>query len=394
MRIVSILTSYTAGGAEMLVSNLSGTFVVSGHRSIVVALSTASAIGNDPDMERTMRARIEDEGGDTHILQVRSRRNIVAGALALRRFVSAAQPDVIHAHTARAVAMLWLAGIRCPVVLTHHNSELSFPPILFRLFDRIVRRYVAISHDCAALLAAHTRRPIAAIVNAAGAGFLASAPRRALADRPTLLAVGALTAQKNYPMLIDAAARLRQMLGDERPFRLQIAGGGALLPELAARVIDRGVTGQVELLGSRTDVVDLMRRADIFVNASHYEGMPIAMLEAMQSALPIVATDVAGTRELVRDGHNGALVTSDDAEAMARGLAKLLSQPDDYGALSAAALDEGRRYGLDACARAHLALYDEVIAETPAIDTRSDKAWRDLAGGAPRTPSHAPGQRG
>lgn len=393
MRIVSILTSFTAGGAEVLVSNLSGAFAGWGHCSTVVALSAASAIGNDPDMERTMRARIEEEGGDTHILPVRSRRNVAAGARALRAFVSAARPDVVHAHTARAVVMLWLAGIRCPVVLTHHNSELSFPPILFRLFDRIVGRYVGISRECAALLAAHARGPIVTIVNAAGAGFLASAPRRAIADRPTLLAVGALTAQKNYPMLIDAAARLRGMLGDERPFRLRIAGGGALLPDLDARVAGDGLAGRVELLGNRKDVAELMREADIFVNASHYEGMPIAMLEAMQSALPIVATDVAGTRELVRDGHNGVLVTPDDAAAMAHGLATLLSKPDDYGRMSAAALDEGRRYGLDACARAHLALYDELAAEAAVIAARRDTAWLTPADArAARWP--APGQKG
>ncbi|WOF43556.1 glycosyltransferase [Sphingopyxis indica] len=365
MHILSILTSFTAGGAEVLVSNLSGAFVGAGHPSTVVALSPAAAIGNDAGIERAQRAKIAAEGGATRLLGISDRRNVIAGVWAMRRLLRAERPDIVHAHTARALPMLWLAGVRCPVVLTHHNSKLSFPPQMFALFDRIVGSYVAIGRDCEKLLAAHVRRPVTPIVNAAGAGFLAAEGRKAIGEPATILAVGALTDQKNYPMLIEAAARLRHRCAARQHFRLRIAGGGALMADLEARAAALNAGKYVELLGNRSDVAELMRGADLFVNASHYEGMPIAMLEALQSALPVVATDVAGTRDLIVSGHNGLLVRPGDPDALAAALMTLLSQPDIYARLSAAALATGRRYELGTCARAHLDLYARLRRGAP-----------------------------
>lgn len=390
MHILSIITSFTAGGAEVLVSNLSGAFVGAGHRSTVVALSSAAAIGNDADTEQAQRAKIAAEGGNARLLGISDRRNFVAGVRAMRRLLRAERPDVVHAHTARALPMLWLAGVRCPVVLTHHNSKLSFPPQMFALFDRIVGSYVAIGRDCARLLATHVRRPVVSIVNAAGAGFLATEGRKAVGRPATILAVGALTGQKNYPMLIDAAVRLRHRCGARQPFRLRIAGGGALMADLEARVAALNAGSYVELLGNRSDVAELMRDADLFVNASHYEGMPIAMLEALQSALPVVATDVAGTRELVANGHNGLLVRPGDAGALAAALGTLLSQPAIHARLSAAALETGRRYELGTCARAHLDLYGRLRrGSAPGGST----ARRAAARGAPMPHAAEPVQK-
>lgn len=75
MHILSIITSFTAGGAEVLVSNLSGAFVGAGHRSTVVALSSAAAIGNDADTEQAQRAKIAAEGGNARLLGISDRRN-------------------------------------------------------------------------------------------------------------------------------------------------------------------------------------------------------------------------------------------------------------------------------------------------------------------------------
>ncbi|TPG43676.1 glycosyltransferase [Sphingomonas koreensis] len=361
MRILSIFTTFTNGGAEVLVANLSGAFAAAGHRSTVVALSAAASVGNDPATEAAMCERISAEGGEALELGDDARRRPVAGALALRRLVRRIQPDVIHAHTARALPLLWLARAPCPVVLTHHNSRLSFPPALFALFDRVADGYVAISHDCARLLRTRTRRPITRIVNAAGAGFLAPGPRDAIGDPITILAVGALSAQKNYSMLIEAANHLRHRCGARYRFRLQIAGDGALMPALRQHVAERRLGDVVELLGNRGDIAALMRGADIFVNSSHYEGMPIAMLEALQSALPVVATDVAGTRELILHRHNGLLARSDDDDALALALHELLTEPGIHRRFSAAALDTGRQYDLATCAGAHLRLYADLM---------------------------------
>jgi len=367
MKILSIITTFTAGGAEVLVSNLSGAFAARGHESRVVALCPAALVGNDPKTEAEQREKIAAQGGSTGILSEGDRRNLIGGAIAMRRLIRAERPDVIHAHTIRAILLLALAGVSVPVVATHHNSRLSFPPLLFRLLGKTVDAYVGISDECCSLLGSQTGSEIVKIVNATGPGFLAERPRAAMRRPTELLAVGALTNQKNYPMMVEAAA-LAHGKCPEHPFRLRVAGNGAIRESLRQQIDLLGAGDFVELLGDCNNVAELMREADVFVNASHYEGMPIAMLEALQSALPVVATDVAGTRELVHDGQNGILVAPDDAPLFAEAICRMLDSAGDYAGMSAAALEEGRKYRLDYCAEAHLELYERLARARKAAE--------------------------
>lgn len=359
MKILSIITTFTAGGAEVLVSNLSSAFVSRGHQSHVLALCPASIVGNSVETEAEQRAKISRGGASTEILISRGRRNLVAGVAALRRVLRKERPDVVHAHTVRALVFLKLAAASGPIVATHHNSRLSFPPMLLRLLGRTVSAYVGISDECCRLLEKESGRQIVKIVNATGPGFLADSPRTKLPRPAELLAVGALTDQKNYPMMIKAAALARQRC-PERPFKLRIAGGGAALESLQALIASLGAGSVVELLGNCNDIPDRMRSADLFVNTSHYEGMPIAMLEALQAGLPVIATDVAGTCELIRHGDNGILVPPDDADLFANALCGILQAPDGYARMSEAAQAEGRKYQLEYCAQAHLQLYESL----------------------------------
>ncbi len=360
MKILSILTSFTVGGAEVLVSNLSNEFVRCGHHSIVAALSPAYAIGNRPETEAEMQSRIENGGGRTVQLGLMNRKNFLAGARTMRRLLKDEQPDIVHAHTARAVPMLWLAGIQVPLVLTHHNSRLPFPPSLFRFLDLVVDTYVAISVQCGELISAASRGPIAHIANGTGPEFLATSGRARINRPAALLAVGALTEQKNYKLMIEAAVKVRKRRPD-LPFVLSIAGDGKLRREASDAIEALDAQEYIKLLGDRSDVSSLMQKADLFLNSSHYEGLPVAMIEALQSALPVVATKVAGTVELVRDGENGFLVPPNDPEAFAEALHLALDcSPGTYAALSNNALKEGRKYLIGNCASQHLDMYQRL----------------------------------
>lgn len=311
MRICSIITSFTTGGAETLVCNMAGLFAAAGHQPAVAALCDAAELGNAPDTEARMMQDVEAEGGHALSLGLSRRRGLLAGARALRRVLQELRPDVVHAHTARAVLMLGLTGVRVPVVLTHHNSRLSFPPRLFGAFDRVVSAYVAISSECAEIARRHARRPIELIVNGASARFRAERPRAAPSRDAVIVAVGTVSEQKDYPTLIRAARPLEELLGQQdRTARIRIVGGGALLPELQALVDAQEAGHLVELMGPRHDVPELLREADLFANSSIYEGMSVAMLEALSAALPVAATRVPGNVELVKHRVNGLLVPS------------------------------------------------------------------------------------
>lgn len=142
-------------------------------------------------------------------------------------------------------------------------------------------------------------------------------------ERFVWLAVGNLREPKDYPNLLAAFAAAR----DEAPsLHLAIAGSGHLLGSLRAQAVQLGIMDRVEFLGTRTDVRELMQAADAFVMSSAWEGMPMALLEASASALPVVATNVGGNAEVVEHARSGLLVPAHDSSALARAIANLARQ--------------------------------------------------------------------
>jgi glycosyltransferase involved in cell wall biosynthesis len=353
----SIVTSLTSGGAEMLVSNLSAALSARGVTNRVIALCDASALGNTAEMEAHLAAQIDKGGGDFVSLELSRKRGPLEGAAALRKLLVASAPDVIHCHTARAVAMVALSGFRGPVVLTHHNTRLSFPSYLFRLFDLVVDRYVAISPELEATYRKLTRRPITVIPNAAAREFGVGAPRTAVGKPCRILSVGTVSDQKNYGLLLETAAALRESHRDSVMPRFMIAGGGAGLEELRQRSENMGLSKAVEFLGERSDVRELMASADILLNTSTYEGLPIAIIEAMGMGLPILATDVAGNRDLVADGVNGLLARPGDPKSLAQAIGRMIANAELYQSLSQGAVQKSGQFSIDGSADQHLALY-------------------------------------
>lgn len=341
----------------MLACNLAEAFAADGHDAAILTLSDAVQVGNAADTERKMMERVGRSGATALSLALANRNNWLGGALALRRALRSIRPDVIHTHTARALPLIALAMPGVPVVLTHHNSRLSFPPAAFRFFNRVVDAYVAISDQCEAILKIHGRKPVRMILNAANPRFRADRPRLKPAHDPMILAVGTVSDQKDYPTLIQAARPLADALAAQgRKARLCIAGGGPDFAPLQALAAGE----PVELLGARSDVDSLMRQADLFVNCSLWEGFPISLIEASMSGLPIVATQVAGNREMIVPGLNGQLVPPSDSTALAQVIVGILSDETRYAALSRGALETARRFSIESCAAAHLALYDEL----------------------------------
>ena len=143
-----------------------------------------------------------------------------------------------------------------------------------------------------------------------------------LTDEFLWLAAGRLEAVKDYPTLLEAMARAPENA------RLVIAGDGPLrdgLVELAARL---GLDGRVRFLGFEADVTRWMQAADAFVLSSRWEGLPMGLLEAGACALPVVATDVQGTGEVVVDGVTGTLVAAGDAVALAEAMTRVMQAPE------------------------------------------------------------------
>ncbi len=243
-----------------------------------------------------------------------------------------------------------IAGLaRVPVrVPTHHTKIEGAPRALDRLHGWLVNspltsRMVTVSPRVRQMaLADEGVRPerVVVILN----GIIPPAPSAALvetrarlseergipANAPLLLAVGRLVEQKGFCHLLAA---LPAVLRDFPRVHLLVAGDGHLRGELEAQARSLDAPAKVHFLGIRDDVPDLLAAADVFVLPSLWEGLPIALLEAMGAGKPVVATRVEGVEDVVEDAVNGLLVPPGDSAALAEAITRLLVDADLRAAL-------------------------------------------------------------
>jgi glycosyltransferase involved in cell wall biosynthesis len=171
---------------------------------------------------------------------------------------------------------------------------------------------------------------------------------------PLLLAIGRLIAQKDHATMIEAFARTHIEHPDAM---LVILGDGPLQDETQAHINRLGLEGAV-LLPGRLGIRDWLKRADIFVHTSRWEGFGLVLLEAMLAELPIVATRVSAVPEVVDDGVTGILVTPGDVVGVADSLTRLLNEPTRARALGRAGLERARSdFSIARMAEATIAVY-------------------------------------
>jgi glycosyltransferase involved in cell wall biosynthesis len=177
--------------------------------------------------------------------------------------------------------------------------------------------------------------------------------------------IGNLWPVKGHRTLVEAVARLP---ADFQDLRFLCAGEGPERDYLAGRIAELGLGDRVILLGHRLDVPAILARAQAACLCSSAEGLSNALMEAMASRLPVVATQVGGNPELVRDGENGSLVPYGDVEALARALAELLSAPEQAREMGL----RGRRrveseLSMERMADGHGALYRRALGRAPLV---------------------------
>jgi glycosyltransferase involved in cell wall biosynthesis len=173
-----------------------------------------------------------------------------------------------------------------------------------------------------------------------------------------VLAVGRLSAEKGFDLLLDAVASL----APEWPgLRLAIAGIGPLEQSLRSQAARLGIEDRVTWLGYASDMPRVYERADLVVQSSLTEGLPNVMLEAAWLGVPVVATDVGGTREVIRPGVGGWLIRPGSAREIADGIRRFLERPDEFLAMTRRSRDHiAELFSLDARTEKQTACYEEL----------------------------------
>ena len=298
----------------------------------------------------------------------------------LFRLLRRLRPAILHTYnlgTIEYAATAWAAGV--PVrVHAEHGRDARDPQganpkhnALRRLVTPFIDRYVPVSRDLRGWLEQVVRIPerkLQLIDNGVDTerfrvdGPVAREPWLDDPDAFVIGTIGRLQDVKDQAGLIDAFAHLRGILPDAR-LRLVLVGDGPLRAQLEARVALHGLQDSVFLPGARSDVAPVMRSFSLFALSSIAEGTPVTLLEAMASALPVVATAVGGIPDLVVQGTMGALAPAGDPQALAAAIAPYVRDralARRHGMAGRARVEQ--QYSMQAMLAAYVALYDELCA--------------------------------
>jgi glycosyltransferase involved in cell wall biosynthesis len=177
-------------------------------------------------------------------------------------------------------------------------------------------------------------------------------------DRMIIISVGRLVRAKGYDDLIEAFAILHRQ--DPRPV-LVIAGGGRLFDTIKKKLAEKNLEDSIYCLGERNDIPQLLAASDIYAISSHREGLPVALLEAMMTGLPIVATSVGDIPHVVTP-EIGILVPPRRPDCLAEAFSDLVSAPEKARAMGqAAGLRARQEYSLEAWVEKLTSLYEETL---------------------------------
>jgi glycosyltransferase involved in cell wall biosynthesis len=333
MKIVHVVIDGEIGGGQLVALRLATGAVSRGHQALIVSPSEGAF---------TRLAR--NEGIDVHIADV-SRLHRLAGLAKLIRLIRVEHVDVVHTHGMIAVNVLSRVAARLgrAAVVSHiHTTEVfRRNPILartYRALDRGTARWckklIAVSEFTRAQAIDDGVAPERVVTIHNGIDVGPPPVPVALGPAPLAVCVGRLEPAKGQETVLRA---LSSVPGLTVAFvGRDVAGRRRFLEELAATL---GVAARVIFTGPRDDVLAVLAGSDLLVQASRAEAFPVVPLEAMAAGLPVVATDVGGTRELVANGETGVLVPPGDANALAAALTELTGDGERARALGAA----GRR---------------------------------------------------
>jgi glycosyltransferase involved in cell wall biosynthesis len=306
-----------------------------------------------------------------------SNRGDLRWVLPLRRLLHDGNFDIVHSHSPLAAAGARLVARTLPpdrrplLVSTEHNTWSSHGPLtrrINRLTFPLDHAHVAVSEHTRQSLPTTLQPRVQVVTHGAEVESVraATASRLAVraalgvaADEVVVITVANLRSHKGYPDLLAAARKVLD--GCRVPCRFIAVGLGPLEKQLRKEHEKLGLGDRFVWLGRREDVFDLLAGSDIFAMASHYEGFPIAVAEALAAGLPVVATDVGGVADAVQNGRNGYLVQPREPDALAHALTRLIDDAPLRHRLGAEAARSADAFDVAKAVRATESLYAELL---------------------------------
>jgi glycosyltransferase involved in cell wall biosynthesis len=299
---------------------------------------------------------------------------------ALRRLLMHGDFDVVHFHLPYAAALGRLVALslpprRRPVLVYTEHSMWDRTTLVLRVVNRaaigVDSKLIAVSDAAAGALPVSLRGRATVVVHgidltrAAELRSRRDAVRRDVReelgvtdDEVLVMSVANLRREKGYDVLLEAA---RLVIAAGAPVRFAAAGRGPLREEVAALHVALGLGDRVRLLGQRSDALRLLAGADIFVLPSHYEGLPVAIMEASSVGLAIVSTAVGEIPNIFTDGVDALIVPPGEPRALAAAIERLAADEALRSRLGAGALARSALFDITRAVERIEGLYTEIL---------------------------------
>lgn len=338
--VVEVIYAPLVGGSETLALNLCKEWQAVGIKTRICCLYERTGALTKAFEEADIAYDLLDIGG--HGLLGR-------WARATRYFLKT-RPTAIHVHhlgsLVNVLVPAYLTGCFNIVYTEHSAYSIARTKWMRRalpVMSRLVKRFTCVSRNLAEFfetLGVPLSRVITIYNGVDTERYKPGAPRAEFCPVVRIGAVGRLVAEKDYPTLLAALAILKS---ENIRFFAEIAGDGPLAAELKARAKALDLQDVLAFRGSCDNVPAFLRELDIYVLSSRHEGLPIAVLEAMATALPVVATRITAIPEVVEDGRTGILVPPGNPQAMAQAIRELAKDGRRRRVIGEAAMIEVRK---------------------------------------------------
>jgi len=300
--------------------------------------------------------------------------NAIKQLVRLRRLMKRERIDILHTHDFYSgligAAAARLAGVRVLAAQRHLKlSDRRVHTVGMRLIHRLAHRILVNSEAIRERILEHDHaeaKKIVVVRNGVEQSVSSRAQAREKLSRELgtsaearLIGIAArLQPVKGHRYFLEAAATV---LGNEPDAHFVLVGDGPLRPVLEKHATNLGIADRVHLLGDRTDVAQLISAFDLLVLSSLHEGLPNAVMEAMTAGVPVVATAVGGTKELITDGETGYLAAPGDSSALADRILFALRDPNSANVVEAASARITNTFGMERMVESVGKLYDELM---------------------------------
>ena len=314
MKILYIITGLGLGGAEKVVCDLADQMSALGHL-VKIAYLTGEIL-----------VRPRDINVDIIPLDLNNLYGIYSASKKYKKLIQDFQPDVVHAHMVHANIFSRINRIGCTIpkpklICTAHNSNEGgkLRMMAYRLTNFLSDFNSNVSQEATESLirkGAFNKNNLITVYNGIDLNKFNFFNKDKNSNELSFLSVGRFNKQKDYPNLFQAISILKNTINKEVKF--YIAGDGELRPQLEQLIVDLGISDCVVLLGKRSDIPNLLNKADYFVLSSRHEGLPTVVIEAMACGTFVIATDCGGSAEIM--GDTGILVPPQNSEALAEAI--------------------------------------------------------------------------